>query len=72
VERGDVLERNEDVAVQLHVGHILDVAVGGQHAILVLAPEQRDLDLLALVLVRVILDASQPSQNGLVAWSPTP
>ena len=55
VERGDVLERDEDVAVQLDVGDVLDVAVRGQHAFLVVAAEERDLDLLALVLVGVVL-----------------
>src|ERR1700741_4733798 len=55
VERGDVLERDEDVPVQLDVRDVLDVAVRGQHAVLVLAAEQRDLDLLALVFVGVVL-----------------
>ena len=55
VERGDVLERDEDVAVQLDVRDVLDVAVGREHAFLVLAAEEGDLDLLALVLVRVVL-----------------
>ena len=36
-------------------GDVLDVAVRGQHALLVLAAEERELDLLALVLVRVVL-----------------
>src|SRR3989440_1866278 len=59
VERGDVLERDEDVAVQLDVRDVFDVAVGREHAILVLAAEEGDLDLLALVLVRVVLHAWQ-------------
>ena len=57
MERGDVLQRHEDVAVQLDVRDILDVAVRGQNALLVLASEEGDLDLLALVFVRVVLDA---------------
>src|SRR6266496_1254999 len=55
VQRGDVLERHEDVPVQLDMGDVLDVAVRGQHALLVLPAEERDLDLLALVLVGVVL-----------------
>src|SRR6266511_4270791 len=55
VQRGDVLERHEDVPVQLDVGDVLDVAVCGQHALLVLPAEERDLDLLALVRVGVVL-----------------
>ena len=55
VQRGDVLERHEDVAVQLDVGDLVDVAVRGQDALLVLAAEECDLDLLALVLPGVVL-----------------
>ena len=55
VERGDVLQRDQDVTVQLDVGDVLDEAVSGEHAVLVVASEQGDLDLLALVLVRVVL-----------------
>ena len=55
VERRDVLERDEDVAVQLDVGDLVDVAVCGEDALLVIAAEERDLDLLALVLARVVL-----------------
>src|SRR5439155_16203587 len=55
MERGDVLERDEDVAVQLDVRDVLDVAVSRQHAFLILAAEEGDLDLLALVLARVVL-----------------
>src|SRR6059036_94773 len=55
VERGDVLKRDEDVAVQLDVRDVLDIAVRGEHALLVLAAEERDLDLLTLVLVGVVL-----------------
>jgi hypothetical protein len=55
VERGDVLERDEDVAVELDVRHALDRAVGGQGPVLVLAAEELDVHLLAPVLVRVVL-----------------
>ena len=41
--------------VQLDVRDVLDVAVRGQHTLLVLPAEERDLDLLALVLVGVVL-----------------
>jgi len=47
------------------VGHILDIAVRGQDALLVLAAEECDVDLLALVLVRVVLDGPKPSGNPL-------
>ena len=40
-------------------GDVLDRAVCGQDALLVLAAEQRELDLLALVLVRVVLHRPQ-------------
>src|SRR5205814_4705092 len=55
MERGDVLQRDQDVAVQLDVRHVFDDAVGGEDTVLVVAAEERDLDLLALVLVRVVL-----------------
>src|SRR5215207_3889015 len=55
VERSDVLERHENVPVELDVGDVVDVAVRGEDAVLILAAEERDLDLLALVLVRVVL-----------------
>ena len=58
VEGGDVLQRDQDVAVQLDVRDVLDVAVRGEHAVLVLAAEEGDLDLLALVLVGVVLHGS--------------
>jgi hypothetical protein len=45
------------VSVELDVGDVLHVAVGREDALLVLAAEERQLDLLALVLVRVVLDA---------------
>src|SRR5712691_11591153 len=57
VERRDVLKGHEDVTVQLDVGDVLDVAVRSEHAFLVLAAEERDLDLLPLVLVRIVLHA---------------
>src|SRR5918992_2095135 len=55
VQRCDVLQRDEDVAVELDVGDVLDRAVRRQRALLILAAEECDLDLLALVLVRVVL-----------------
>src|SRR5205814_1461560 len=63
VQRGDVLQRDQDVPVQLDVGDVLDVAVRGQHAVLVLAAEERDLDLLALVLVGVVLHRAPADQS---------
>jgi len=53
------------MAVQLDMGDVVHVAVRRQDSILVLAAEQRDLDLLTLVLVRVILHASERSAFGL-------
>lgn len=61
MQRGDVLEGHEDVPVQFDVRDILDVAVRGENALLVFAAEERNLDLLTLVLVGVVLDGSQPS-----------
>jgi hypothetical protein len=55
MKRGDVLERNQDVAVELDVRHVVDRAVRGEHAVLVVAPEERELDLLPLVLAGVVL-----------------
>src|SRR5919204_55134 len=55
VQRRDVLERDQDVAVQLEVGDVFDEAVGGEDAVLVVASEERDLDLFAFVFVGVIL-----------------
>src|SRR5436309_4284660 len=63
VERGDVLQRDQDVPVQLDVGDVLDIAVRGQHAVLILAAEERDLDLLALVLVGVVLHRAPADQS---------
>ena len=48
-------KRDQDVPVQLDVRDVVDVAVRRQHAVLVLAAEERDLDLLTLVLVGVVL-----------------
>src|SRR4051812_13070118 len=53
VQRRDVLQRDQDVPVQLDVGDVLEIAVGGQDTFLVFAAEEGDLDLLALVLGRV-------------------
>jgi hypothetical protein len=53
------------VAVQFDVRHFFDVAVRRQHTLLVFAAEERNLDLLALVLVRVVLDAPERSENPL-------
>ena len=50
-------ERNQDVPVQLEVGDVVEEAVGGEHAVLVVAAEERDLDLLALVFAGVVLQA---------------
>ena len=43
--------------VQLDVGHLVDVAVRSEDALLVLAAKECDLDLLTLVLACVVLDA---------------
>ena len=55
VQRRDVLKRDEDVAVELDVGDVLERAVRREDTFLVLAAEESHLDLLALVLVRVVL-----------------
>src|SRR5215212_651786 len=62
VKRRDVLERDQDVAVELDVGDLVDGAVGGQYAFVVVAAEHRDLYLLALVLARVVLHGSERSR----------
>src|SRR3954471_7247562 len=64
MERGDVLEGDQDVAVQLDVRDVLQVAVGREDAVLVLAAEEGDLHLLALVLVRVVLHERNASRWG--------
>ena len=61
VERSHVLERDEDVAVELHVRNILDRAVRRQCPLLVLATEEGDFDLFPLVLVRVVLHRAERS-----------
>src|SRR5262245_22209097 len=43
MEACDVLQRNEDVPVQLDVRHVLDRAVRGEDAFLIFAAEQREL-----------------------------
>src|SRR5215204_3729829 len=70
MERGDVLQGDQDVAVELDVSNLVDGAVGGQDALVVVAAEQRNLDLLALVLARVVLHRPErtrcaaPSRGG--------
>src|SRR5205085_8285919 len=49
VQRGAVLQRDQDVPVQLDVCDVLDVAVGRPQAVLVLTAAERDPDLLTLV-----------------------
>jgi hypothetical protein len=58
MQRGDVLKRNENVSVQFEMRNALDATVGGQRSFLVFAAEELDLDLLALVFARVILNRS--------------
>src|SRR5689334_11918675 len=48
VERSDVLQGDEDVPVELDVRDVLDEAVCGENAVLVVASEQRDFHLLPL------------------------
>src|SRR5919201_5599904 len=55
VEGCDVLERDEDVAVELDVRDVVDVAVGSQNALLIFAAEEGDLDVLTLVFAGVVL-----------------
>src|SRR5947208_6765408 len=55
VEGGDVLQRDQDVSVQLDVGDVLDEAVGGQDTVLIIAAEEGDFDLLTFVFVGVVL-----------------
>jgi hypothetical protein len=63
MKRRDVLEGNEDVAVQLDVGNVLHVAIGRQAALLIFASEERDLDLLPFVLARVVLHGAEGSDS---------
>jgi len=53
------------VAVQLEMGHVVEQAVRGEHAVLVVAAEEGDLDLLPFVLVGVVLDGSETSRERL-------
>src|SRR5262245_8987799 len=61
VKRGDVLQRHEDVAVQLDVRDLVDEAVRGENTLLVVAAEESDLDALAFVFARVVLHGGQSS-----------
>ena len=63
MEARHVLERDEDVPVQLDVRNVLDRAVCGERALLKLAAEERELDLLTLVLVGVVLHGGQRSRS---------
>jgi len=56
------LQGYQDVAVQLEVRDVVEKAVGREHSVLVVATEERDLDLLSLVLVGVVLDGSERSR----------
>ena len=51
------------MAIQLDVRDILDVAVRGEDTLLILASEEGDLDLLALILVRVVLHRAESSRS---------
>jgi hypothetical protein len=55
VEGSDVLEGDEDVAVQLDVRDAFDAAIRGQRAVLIFAAEELDFDLFPFVFVRVVL-----------------
>ncbi len=72
MQRRDVLERNEDVPVQLDVRDLIDIAVRSEDALLVLAAEECDLDLLALVLACVVLDAWNRNALGSIKRSSLP
>jgi hypothetical protein len=61
VEGGDVLERDEDVAVELDVRDPFDPAVRGERSVLVLPAEELHFDLLPFVLVGVVLHRSERS-----------
>jgi hypothetical protein len=62
VQRGDVLKRDQDVAVELDVRDLVDGAISSQDAFVVVAAEHGDLDLFALVLARVVLH--EPQRSG--------
>ena len=53
------------MTVELQVDDVFDEAVRGEHAVLVIAPEECDLDLLALVLVGVILHPNRSLDAGM-------
>ena len=65
MQRSDVLERDQDVPVQLDMSDLVDGAVRGQDAVLVIAAEERDLDLLPLVLAGVVLHRAIGQFSGL-------
>src|SRR5262249_4137690 len=58
-QRGGGFEREQGGGVWLGGRDLVDGAVGGQDALVVVAAEHGDLDLLALVLARVVLHASE-------------
>src|SRR5262249_46684532 len=64
VEGSHVLERDQDVTVELDVRDVVDGTVRGEHAVLIVAVHQRDLDLLALVLARVVLHVLSLLRGG--------
>ena len=51
------------MAVELDMGNVLERAVRRENALLILAAEQGDFDLLALVLVRIILHRAETSRS---------
>ena len=51
------------MSVELDVRDVLERAVCGEDAFLVLAAEEGDLDLLALILVRVVLHRAESSRS---------
>src|SRR5262249_2615827 len=65
VEGGNVLQRDQDVAVQLDLGAVVDGAVRGEPAVLVNAGHPWHFALLALVLARVVLHVSERSRSRL-------
>jgi hypothetical protein len=54
------------------VRDVLDRAVRREHSLLIVAAEKRDLDLLALVLVRVVLQGAQASRWRITKRSSLP
>src|SRR4029077_14945243 len=69
VQGSDVLQRDQDVPVQLDVGDVLHVAVRRQDPLLVFAAEEGDVHLLPFVLVGVVLHA-RPQSIGASFPSP--